>query len=101
MDTIPPSAESLLRQIADQVRKQRVKHHLAQSVLAAQAGISRQTLIALESGQGVSGQSLLSVMAVLGLGVVVMPPVVASTSARPTIKSLMRDQRVRNASAGL
>lgn len=88
------TTSSLHDELACLLRTRRKALSLTQAELARRSGVSRQTVIAIEEGRDVSGRSLLSVMGALGVSVTV-PSSVPRVSSRPTIKSLMRAQRLR------
>ncbi|MDE2344415.1 MAG: helix-turn-helix domain-containing protein [Betaproteobacteria bacterium] len=95
MIAAPLTPEALRAQIAGEVRRQRLARHLTQNTLGQLTSLTRQTIIAIESGQPVSGQSLLAVMAVLGLRATSTLPPAGNEPAPPTLKALMRAQRLR------
>ncbi|MDE2625277.1 MAG: helix-turn-helix domain-containing protein [Betaproteobacteria bacterium] len=95
MIAAPLTPEALRAQIAGEVRRQRLARHLTQNALGQMTGLTRQTVIAIESGQPVSGQSLLAVMAALGLRAASTLPPAEKEPAPPTLKALMRAQRLR------
>ena len=90
------TVSSLHDELSCLLRARRKALSLTQAELARRSGVSRQTVIAIEEGRDVSGHSLLSVMGSLGVSVTV-PSSVSAGSSRPTIKSLMRAQRLSQA----
>ena len=82
----------MLKELGMQLRAERRRRGLKQAELAHAASVSRPTVIAAEAGRGVSSQSLAAMMSVLALDFAHL-----SAPARPSLKSLMRTERERQA----
>ena len=65
----PPSLSEFPREVGDRLRHQRLAFHWRQADLAEQAGVSVQTIKAMEKGEHVSYENLFRVLLALGHGV--------------------------------
>lgn len=61
-----PSIDDLLADLAEQLRKERVRQRMDQAELAAKAGISRTAVSRLERGIGGQVHTLLAILRALG-----------------------------------
>jgi transcriptional regulator with XRE-family HTH domain len=62
----PPSIADFPRSVGDRLRRQRVAFDWRQSDLAERAGVSVQTIKAMEKGEAVSYENLLRLLLVFG-----------------------------------
>ena len=77
---------------ATRLREARRALGFTQDQLAVRAGVTRQTIMALEEGRSVRSENLFAVCEQLGLQITLAPAV---AKGRPTLKQLMREHRMR------
>jgi transcriptional regulator with XRE-family HTH domain len=68
MAQVPAVTDSaILAELGERLARQRVRRNLTQAALAREAGISKRTLVRLESGESTQLTNLLRVLRALGL----------------------------------
>lgn len=92
-DRLTDRALSLRKRIGELVRTERLRRNMTQKDLGKTAGVSRPTVIAVESGRSVSSQNLLILMASLDVSFIDQD---RAASNRPRLKELMRAERERH-----
>ncbi len=94
----------MMQEIGSQVRRTRRTAGLSQASLARMTNLSRPTVAAIEAGGSTTTGALDRVLAALGLRLVVAGPQALAGRTepldRPTIKDLMRFERLRRSEAG-
>ncbi|WP_061958607.1 helix-turn-helix transcriptional regulator [Cupriavidus pauculus] len=91
-------ADEMRRKIGEVLRSERERQGSKQSDIAQKVGVSRATVIAIESGQSVSTLNLLLVAAAVGVNLTSQPdPAIATPPRRPMLREMMRAERERQA----
>ncbi|WP_130392981.1 helix-turn-helix transcriptional regulator [Cupriavidus agavae] len=86
------------RKIAEALRSAREQQGSKQSDIAQQMGVSRATVIAIESGQSVSTLNLLLMAAAVDVNLTPQPdPAIVAPPRRPMLREMMRAERERQA----
>ena len=95
---------SMMQKIGSQVRRTRMTAGLSQTSLAQMTNLSRPTVAAIEAGRSTTTGALDRVLAALGLRLALAGRQALASQTkpldRPTIKDLMRFERLRRAEAG-
>lgn len=66
MDYSVMSDEDIIRDLAEQVEKLRIAHHLKETEIEERAGVSRKTLYNFRQGKGVSLKNFVRILRAIG-----------------------------------